>query len=143
MSSTVKPMIAKSRRVYTDPSRHTGSKIGTVRVRSCRISIRLGRRLGVHHCIVVECPSMDIKWVVYEWGLGGKQYYACKKIKGQNCTVATSLGEHTLDEVHAAAKAASRGNHYSPEYNCNHWTEAVAKTLGHNIEVRWNCRCVL
>lgn len=59
-SSTSKSIAADT--AYTDSSWYTGSTKGTVKVRSCRVKSALG--LGVHHCIVVECPSMD-KWVVY------------------------------------------------------------------------------
>ena len=123
--------------MYTDSSWYTGKTNGTVRVRSCRVSTGLG--LGVHHCIVVECPSMD-KWVVYEWSSDGASYFACSKIRGQNCM---TLGERSLDEVYAAAREASYGASYGSNYNCNHWTECVAKSLGYNITVHWNCSCVL
>ena len=122
---------------YTDHSWYTGSARGTVKVGSCRIGIALG--MGVHHCIIVDCPSMD-KWVVYEWSADGAEYYACSSIGGKYCL---TLGEHTLDEVYAAAQAASHGATYGTRYNCNHWTEEVARQLGYNIEVHWNCSCVV
>ena len=134
-SSSCKAIAADT--AYTDSSWYTGSNRGTVRVRSCRVRAALG--LGVHHCIVVECPSMD-KWVIYEWSSDGAEFYACKSICGQNCM---TLGEHSLDEVYAAARAASNGASYGSNYNCNHWTETVAKRLGYNITVHWNCSCVL
>ena len=108
-----------------------------MKVRSCRVKQALG--LGVHHCIVVDCPSMD-KWVVYEWCSNGEEFYACDSLGGQTCK---TLGEHTLDEVYEAASAASYGESYGPSYNCNIWTEAVAKTLGYDITCCWNCSCVL
>ena len=122
---------------YTDPSWYTGDTRGMVRVRSCRVAAALG--LGVHHCIVVDCPSMD-KWVVYEWGNHGWEFYACSSLCGQYCM---DLGEHTLDEVYDAACYASDGASYGTRYNCNHWTEVVASQLGYDIEVHWNCGCVL
>ena len=134
-SSSSKAIAADT--AYTHSSWYTGSAKGTVRVRSCRVAVALG--LGVHHCIVVECPSMD-KWVIYEWSNNGAEYYACSTICGQDCM---TLGEHTLDEVYEAARAASYGAHYGTRYNCNHWTEEVAKELGYDIEVHWNCLCVL
>ena len=34
------------------------------------------------------------------------------------------------------------GATYGTRYNCNHWTEEVARQLGYNITVHWNCQCV-
>ena len=134
-SSTSKTIAASTS--YTHSSWYTGSAIGIVRIRSCRVGLALG--LGVHHCIVVECPSMD-KWVVFEWGDDGASYYACESIGGQDCI---TLGHHSLDDVYEAARDASYGARYGSNYNCNHWTEEVAKTLGYNVTVHWNCSCVL
>lgn len=131
-SSTSKAIAA-----YSHSSWYTGSAEGTVRVRSCRVGAALG--LGVHHCIVVECPSRD-KWVIYESSDNGSNYYACSQICGQDCT---TLGSHNLDEVYEAARRASYGASYSTNYNCNHWTEEVAKELGYDITVHWNCSCVM
>ena len=134
-SSSCKAIAAST--TYSDPSWYTGDTRGTVRVHSCRIWVALG--LGVHHCIVVDCPSKD-KWVVYEWGNHGSEFYACSRICGQDCM---TLGEHTLDEVYDAAFYASDGASYGSKYNCNHWTEEVARQLGYDIAVHWNCSCVL
>ena len=134
-SSTSKCVAAST--TYSHYSWYTGNTRGTVTVHSCRVAKALG--LGVHHCIVVDCPSMD-KWVIFEWSTDGAEYYACSSIHGQTCM---SLGEHSLDEVYEAARAASNGATYSRRYNCNHWTEKVAKELGYNIAVHWNCSCVL
>ena len=108
---------------YTDSSWYTGPTRGTVRVGSCRVVLAAG--LGVHHCIIVECPSMD-KWVVYEWSSSGSEFYACSSIGGQFCM---TLGEFTLDQVHEAAKAASYGATYGTRYNCNHWLDNLDITL--------------
>ena len=122
---------------YSHYSWYTGSAKGAVKVWSCRVKRALG--LGVHHGIVVHVPSLD-KFVVYEWGNDGAEFYACAKIGGQKCM---DLGQHTLDEVYNAAWEASNGRSYSTSYNCNHWIETVAYKLGHDITVRWNCSCVL
>ena len=87
-SSSSKAIAADT--TYTHSSWYTGSANRIVRVCSCCVEIPLG--LGVHHCIVVECPSMD-KWVIYEWSSNGAEYYACSMICGQDCV---TLGEHTL-----------------------------------------------
>ena len=134
-SSSCKAIAAGT--TYSHSSWYTGSERGTVRVRSCRVTAALG--LGVHHCIVVDCPSMD-KWVIYEWGREGWEFYACSTICEQDCR---TLGEHSLDEVYEAARIASTGARYGTKYNCNHWTEEVAKQLGYRIKAYWNCSCVL
>jgi hypothetical protein len=127
--------IARSTK-YTHESQYSGSDKGTVKIRSCRVRIAGG--LGVHHCIYVAVPTKD-KWVVHEWDFNGRSSYACKKICGYDCM---TLGQHTLDEVYAAVKRFE-GSTYGTRFNCNIWTERVARELGYNITVNWNCSCVL
>lgn len=126
---------------YTDSSWFDGrgGEEGNVYVRSCRVNSALG--LGAHHAIVVG--DIGGKWRVFEWGTGPNKwnsFYACDNIRGNNCI---SLGKHKLADVYRAATAASSGVAYSSSYNCNIWTERVARALGHNITVHWNCSCVL
>lgn len=130
-----KSSLAKST-MYTHESQYSGSAKGTVKVRSCRVKTALG--LAVHHGIYVEVPGKD-KWVVHEWEPQGRVSYACEKIGGYHCM---TLGEHTLDEVYAAVQKFD-GRKYGTKFNCNHWTESVARELGYEITVHWNCSCVL
>lgn len=84
---------------------------------------------------------------MFEWGNGGtngwNQFsaFACDTIKGQCCI--SDLGVHSVKEVYEAAKDCSYGARYGSNYNCNMWTENVARKLGSRIKVHWNCSCVL
>lgn len=105
-----------------------------------RIGAALG--LGVHHCIVVD--GIDGNWRVFEWSSngdnGGLSQYKTSRIYGGRCL---TLGRHSLKKVYDAVQKISVGRCYSKNFNCNDWTEAVARELGHNITVHWNCSCVL
>ena len=89
---------------------------------------------GVQHCIV--CSGVgDGKWRVFEGGRRGMERYACDYISGHKCRY---LGRRRLGEVWLAAIVAND----VLDDNCNRWTEYVARELGWNITIDWNCSCV-
>ena len=51
--------------------------------------------MGVHHEIVVDVSSEN-KWVVFEWGRDGEEFYACAKIGEQKCM---DLGRQTMEII--------------------------------------------
>ncbi len=103
-------------------------------------SRRIDAFFGVHHYIA--CDGIDDKWRVAEWGtkIDKLDAYATSKLYGQTCI---KLGRYKLQEVYNAVKDASHGSLYGPRYNCNMWTEYVARKLGKSITVHWNCACVM
>eukprot|EP01084_Bolivina_argentea_P175200 303450_1 len=114
--------------------------IGNVYIRSRRID---NVKLGVHHYIAVD--GIGDKWTVYEWGTDYSSKdesarYATKKVYGSKCI---SLGRHSLKEIKEACDTADSYANYSSSYNCNNWCEKVAKLLGYQVTVHWNCNCVI
>jgi len=136
-SSSSKDLAGSGATTYTHYTQYTGNKKGTLGVRSCRVKSALG--LGVHHGLVLDIPSAD-KYIVHEWSKEGRSSYAVKSLSGYWCI--KNLGQHTADEVYEAASLYDPST-YGSNFNCNHWTESVAKELGHKITVHWNCSCVL
>lgn len=122
---------------YVGPRWYTG-KVNDVVAEVYVYARRIRWFFGVHHYIVAD--GQDGRWRVYEWTDYGWDFYACEGIYGKKCL---SLGRHKLSDVYRAAKAATDGNHYSTLYNCNHWTERVAASLGYHIKVHWNCSCTV
>ena len=131
---------------HFDPSWYDGrfNEYGNLQVRSKRVSAFF----GVHHFFRFEVLRSDLtngsdadsKWVVFEWMDDGKKFYACDGLWSNHCI---DLGNYYLKDVYKAAAEASDGRSWSKDYNCNIWTETVARKLGRNITVHWNCSCVL
>mmetsp|Transcript_3059 Transcript_3059/g.5151 ORF Transcript_3059/g.5151 Transcript_3059/m.5151 type:complete len:167 (+) Transcript_3059:45-545(+) len=128
---------------YTHKDWYTGAERAQVYVRSRRIDYV---KLGVHHFIAAKLIDGDDRdWRVYEWGTDYSTKYESARYKtssilGKECC---SLGVATLDQLNAACDIADARGPYSSDFNCNHWTQKVAECVGWDIEVHWNCDCVL
>ena len=106
-----------------------------VEIRSKRIDFTFG--VGVHHGIVLDLPKENEYWAC-EWGNSGKDVYRGTK---QNSVYHKTLGSFKIRDIYDAVNKASFGASYGSNYNCNHWTEKVARYLGCSADCRWSGTC--
>lgn len=125
--------------IYVDQFFWTSKKyrdrIATVSIRSTTIVNMVGVK---HHFILCECESGSIR--VAEWLSDGLKFY--RMVDCINCCYCKYLGKFKLGEVFQAIQKASQGRKYDwSSYNCNHWTQEVAKNLGIDLVIHSLCNC--
>ena len=107
-----------------------------VSVRSTDLRNVLG--LVKHHFIVCQSGKLD-GYRVAEWRSGGLHFYRAKEI---DCKYCKNIGMYKLKDVFEIVKNVSFGKNYHwSSYNCNHWTQDVARCLGCEFSVNSFCRC--
>ncbi len=88
--------------------------------------------VGNHHFLAID--GIDDKWRILQWGNGEGTWvtddltrHAAPTVKGDHCA---DLGRYKWKDVWRAVMKESEGYTYSVSgYNCNSWSEDVAKTL--------------
>lgn len=89
-----------------------------------------------HHYIVIYMKELGMH-ELFEWTNNGLMKSTIESLCDVQCL---SLGAFTIKQVEEAVDTAANNRQYNvTTFNCNHWTERVARALGKYIEVNAYC----
>ena len=103
-----------------------------------------GYRQATHHFIgITGIDGKPGKWRIYEWAVDGSNFFwADEPI--EDAQICLRLGRHNVKCVSRSVAAASHEQEYDLLcYNCNTWTQSIARELGHSVSVvHVKCKCI-